>query len=166
MSDNEAGVRTAGATGSKKRKVIFAEPSTEGVLSENPRRKRKKSEVDGAVNSTAVVPGSSHDITKKKKKPKKDASVANPAQEENCDIPEQSGTVEVSIAQKDPDIPVDDRQPAQPGLSGASNAQQQNKSSSRRTSTVKAKLPSAPDQTLEDVSHKEVAPTPMYDIRS
>jgi hypothetical protein len=115
------------------------------------------------VNSTAVAPSSSHDITKKKKKKSKETSVANPAQE---DVPEQSGTVEASISQSDPDIPVDDHQP---GLSGPSNALQQSKaisSSSRRTSTVKAKLPTAPDQTSEDQSHKEVAPTPMYAIGS
>ncbi|KAF8345959.1 hypothetical protein F5887DRAFT_144362 [Amanita rubescens] len=165
MSDNEAGVRTAGATESKKRKVVFAESSTEGVLSEEPRRKKKKSESDGAVNSTAVAPSSSHDITKKKKrKSKKDDSAANPVQEGNYDVPEQSGTVEASTSQRDPDIPVDDGQPAQPGLSDPSNVRQQSKaisSSSRRTSTVKAKLPSAPDQTLENQSHKEITPTPI-----
>src|SRR6266576_7060182 len=126
MSDNEAGVRAAGAMESKKRKVAFAESSTEGVLSEEPRRKKKKNESDGAVNSTAVAPSTSHDITKKKKKKsKKDAAVANPVQERNDDVPEQSGTVEASTSQRDPDIPVDDRQPAQPEPSGSSNARQQ-----------------------------------------
>ncbi|KAK2463171.1 hypothetical protein APHAL10511_004826 [Amanita phalloides] len=97
----DSGRVKVGAREGKKRRVSFAESSSEGLrlraVSEEPRQKKRKDD-SGSVMAVAVAePGSSHDsiMKKGKKKPEADASTVGPVPDDDDDRSRHNGTMGV-----------------------------------------------------------------------